>query len=181
MRIEKKKLLIGAAVAAAVGLLAFLGGVLYPTQLEIRKIRGSLERSEQALQAKARELQTLQAREQRAAAEIAQNAWAQQLLKTLPESFYASVPSTISRAFAAREIAPPKVRLVMLLPFTGIPGHALAKWEIQASGVRALRLGETLSDLENGFPMGELAALSLAPERTGGMSATLVFHTIVKP
>jgi hypothetical protein len=177
-----KRLLLG-TIALLAGVYSYLALIISPTLAETARLRHDLEMSDQRGRAVTAELKELQAKERNARSKADLERCARDLLETIPTPYMVTTIPVMDKAFEEHEIPEAKVKLFMLVPFRAMPEYAIAQWNINVPDGHALRIGEVLAELENRFPLGRLAELDLKadPVADGSVSASIFFHTLVRP
>jgi hypothetical protein len=177
---QRKMILVIAGAVAAVT--AYFALISLPLGREHASAESAVAEAQGIVFTATRDLSRLRAREARAASEAPLLAWATHLASSIAKPYLVETPAKFSQALRAQGFGEAEIDLAQLLPFAGLPDHALAKWEVRLAKARVLPFGEALASVENFFPLGQVRSLSI--ERKPGSPETeigLQFDTLVQP
>src|SRR4051812_18969453 len=176
----RQRILLG--LLGVVALSTLFWGVLSPLMTEASRVSAAIDESRARSQEANRELKRFARDEAQAEQEAPLNVWAEQVLATVPNPFLVRGYEIITAALEAHDLDEAKVHAQNVVPFRGLPEFAIASWGVSVPECQPLALGQAVADLENAFPLGQIAELSLkANDATGTVEANLNFQTVVIP
>jgi hypothetical protein len=179
---EKRRQRISLVALGVTGFGVLIWGVITPLKSEVDRLQSSIGESRSRTEEITRALRQATREEQKAAAEAPLDAWADEAQANLPNPFLVQGHERLTKILSNHHLADSKVDARVVVPLRGLPNLAITTWTLEIPRCEPLELGGTLADLENEFPLGQLAELTLkSNDASGTIDASVSFQTVVVP